>query len=131
MPFVFGAMPTDLSRLAHHHPIWVAMSSSFRCFNNQQQTCCTFRGKGIRVRHPHSHDVWTEPDSTSARRGMTTGVPLRVALEGKRSDRFLLDVTSLIGQGSEGGVNGGGGDGGTSKGVRSVLVRRCPRSSRR
>ncbi len=83
------------------------------------------------MRHPHSHDVWTEPDSASAREGMATGVPLRVSLEGERPKRFLLDVTSSIRQGSEGGVSGGGGDGGISKGVRSVLACRCPRSVRR
>lgn len=99
--------------------------------------CFHFRSEGVRVRHPHGHHVWTEPESTAARDGLATGVPLRVALEGHRAGRFRLDVTSCIGTdggssgggagggggggGGEGGGEGGGFDGAAKKGVRSVL----------
>lgn len=53
------------------------------------------------MRDPHSHRVWTEPESTLVRRGMEVGIPLRVALEGEQAGRFLLDVTSCIGASEE------------------------------
>lgn len=52
---------------------------------------------GVRVRDPHSHRVWTEPESALVRRAMEVGIPLRVALEGEQAGRFIFDVTSCIG----------------------------------
>lgn len=74
-----------------------------------------FPEQGVRVQHPHSRHIWTEPqsNSSSACDGLATGlVPLRVTLEGERASRFLLDVSSSIEEGN--GVSGGGscGEGG-------------------
>lgn len=68
---------------------------------------------GVLVRHPHSHCVWTEPDSPFVRRGFHCGVPLRVALEGDTTGRFLLHVTSSIANrtgGNDRALDGNGGD---------------------
>lgn len=86
-----------------------------------------FLSEGVRVRHPHGHHVWTQPESAAARDGLATGVPLGVALEGERADRFRLDVTSCAGTD---GCGGGGFRRASNKGVRSVLSRgRGPRST--
>lgn len=74
--------------------------------------------EGVRIRHPHSQHVWAEPESSAARDGQATGLPLRVALEGDRADRFRLGVTSCIG--TDGGDGGSDISGTANKGVRCV-----------
>lgn len=139
-----GVVNSVLHPPNNHNPIYAVLSSDFSSAATQHNNTIqhnttslnpktrvvTFEYVGVRVREPHGHHVWTEPESAFAREGLAAGVPLRVALEGERAGRFLLDVTCCIGaDGCGGGSDSGscsggrcGGDDVANKVVSSALL---------
>lgn len=76
----------NVGQYTQHHP---QSSSSSHC---PSSTARSQYAEGVKICHPHSNHIWTDPESSIVRRGMSLGVPLEIKLEGRGAYRFLLRV---------------------------------------